>query len=205
MYGMKNEKVMEVYEFLKQHISTYGYPPSVREVCSALSIKSTATVYYYFEKLEELGYIRKSRNKFRALEIVNKDDISSSKDVNLVEIPLIGKISAGIPITAIENYEDTYKFPEGIFKGSSLFMLNVSGDSMLNAGINDKDLIVVKSQPTAENGEIVVAFIDGESTVKRFYKKENKFVLHPENELYEDIILDNVEILGVVVGLIRKY
>lgn len=201
---MKNidVKLKKVLDFMNDFIADNGYPPSVREICKELSIKSTATAYYYLEKLESLNLIKKTKSKNRAIEVVNNNRAIDNK---ITKIPLIGKITAGSPILAVENIEDDVLISNDVFKGGDLFMLKVSGDSMIDAGIFDKDKIIVKKQTTAENGQIVAALIENEATVKRFYKTDDKIILHPENKKYEDIILSDVSILGIIVGLIRKF
>lgn len=200
---MKNldVKLNKVLNFMDGFIQKNGYPPSVREICKELSIKSTATVYYYLEKLESLNLIKKATGKNRAVEIVN----GKSPKKNTVKIPLVGKITAGSPILAVENIEDNFVFSEDLFRGDDLFMLQVLGDSMIDAGIFNGDKIVVKKQNTAKNGDIVAAMIENDATVKRFYKTDANIILKPENKKYENIVLDDVTILGVVVGLVRKF
>ncbi len=188
-------KMQAVLNFINEYNAEFGYSPTVREICSELNIKSTASAYYYIEKLTEEGFLSKSPNKNRAVNFKKKSSVN---------IPLIGTVTAGQPIFAYENYEDYYSFPAGSFSGSDLFMLNVQGTSMIDAGIFDGDKIVVRKQETAENGDIVVALIDDSATVKRFYKKEDHFVLHPENESMADIIVDQLTILGKVIGLVRN-
>ncbi len=189
-------KMRAVLNYINEYNAENGYAPSIREICSQLQIKSTASVYMYLQKLKEEGYLSRTPNRNRAL---------SFKKSSSVNIPLIGTVTAGQPIFAYENYEDFYSVPAGSFPGTDLFMLKVQGTSMIDAGILDGDKIVVRKQDTAENGDIVVALIDDSATVKRFYKKDDHFVLHPENETMEDIIVDNVAILGKVVGLIRSF
>ena len=188
-------KMQAVLNFINEYNAEFGYSPTVREICSELNIKSTASAYYYIEKLTEEGFLSKSPNKNRAVNFKKKSSVN---------IPLIGTVTAGQPIFAYENYEDYYSFPAGSFSGSDLFMLNVQGTSMIDAGIFDGDKIIVRQQPNAENGEIVVALIEDSSTVKRFYKRNGKIVLHPENPRLSDIILDDVVILGKVIGLVRN-
>ncbi len=190
-------KINEVYNFTVEYIDEYGFPPSIREICDKLKIKSTATAYSYVEKLKKQGLLEKSPLKKRAITLQNKRPVFRS-------IPIIGEIRAGLPITAVENLEGHCPLPDDIV-GENIFALKVTGDSMINAGIYDKDTIIVIQQNTAENGEIVVALIDDSATVKRFYKKDGKIVLHPENDQMEDMIFDNVQILGVVKGLVRKF
>ena len=187
-------KMRAVLNYINEYNAGYGYAPSIREICSKLEIKSTASAYMYLQKLKDEGYLNRTPNRNRAL---------SFKKSTSVNIPLIGTVTAGQPIFAYENYEDFYSFPAGSFSGSDLFMLRVQGTSMIDAGILDGDKIVVRKQETAENGDIVVALVDDSATVKRFFKKDDHFVLHPENETMSDIIVDDVAILGKVVGLIR--
>ena len=195
-----DDNLDRVYRYVREYVEENGYPPSVREIGSELHIKSTASVYYYLNKLEEQGKIRKGSNKNRAIEL-------TGPRCKTCDVSLGGRVQAGIPITAIENIEDVFTLPADLFRGSSddLFMLTVQGESMMEAGILDGDLIIVRKQPTANNGDIVVAMIDGEVTVKRFYKKSDHFVLHPENSSMEDIIVRELEIVGLVTGLIRSY
>lgn len=187
-------KMRAVLNYINEYNAEYGYAPSIREICSKLEIKSTASAYMYLQKLKDEGYLNRTPNRNRAL---------SFKKSTSVNIPLVGTVTAGQPIFAYENYEDFYSFPAGSFSGSDLFMLRVQGTSMIDAGILDGDKIVVRKQETAENGDIVVALVDDSATVKRFFKKDDHFVLHPENETMSDIIVDDVAILGKVVGLIR--
>lgn len=191
---IKQEQLDEVLHFIEQFYDDNGYPPSVREICAGMGFKSTATAYNYIDRLRNMGMLQKTDNKKRAVSIQN----------NLKKIPLIGTVTAGSPILATENYEGYYTVPSDEFKGENLFMLHVHGNSMIGAGIFDGDRIIVRQQATAENGEIVVALIDDSSTVKRFYKREDKIILHPENPSLSDIVLDNVVILGKVIGLIRN-
>ena len=169
----------------------------MREICSDLSIKSTATAHYYLSKLADKGLIKKNDDKKRA--------ISVNSQKNFISVPLIGTVTAGTPILAVENFEDYYPLPIEFNTDSEMFMLKVKGDSMINAGIFNGDKIVVKKQEYANNGDIVVALIDDSATIKRFYKKNNKIILHPENDNMQDIVLDNVLILGIVTGLTRKF
>lgn len=188
------DKSEEIFEFIQKFVSENGYAPSVREVCEGCSIKSTATAFTYMNELAERGLIKKYGNKNRAVSIKQ----------NTVSVPLIGTVAAGTPIFATENYEGMYSLPGNFFGGDNLFMLNVHGDSMIKIGMYDGDKIVVKKQETADNGDIVVALVDDSATVKRFYKRENKIILHPENDSMEDFIFDDVVILGKVVGLLRN-
>lgn len=192
-----DEKLEKVYNFTVEFISDNGFPPSVREICSKLNIKSTATAYSYIERLKDKGLLEKSPSKKRALSLSRKIDFKS--------IPLVGTIRAGSPIFAVENLEGYYPLPEEFISNGNEFALRVQGNSMINAGIYDGDIIIVNQQNTANNGEIVVALIDDSATVKRFYKKNQKIILHPENDDLEDMIYDDVSILGIVKGLFRKF
>ena len=186
-----------VLKFIEKYITENGYAPTVREICEACNIPSTATAFTIVNGLAEKGYIAKNKvgeNKRRAVSIKQ----------NAVKVPLIGTVAAGEPIFAQENYEDFFSVPTNMFGSDDLFMLNVKGDSMIKIGMFDGDKIIVRKQETAENGEIVVALVDDSATVKRFYKKGKQFILHPENDTMEDFVFDNVTILGKVVGLIRN-
>ncbi len=194
-----NDKIKKVYDFTVAYIDNNGFPPSVREICNKLSIKSTATAYSYLEKLKSMGLLDKSPMKKRAISIANRP----SKDIK--SIPFVGTISAGTPILAVENLEGYYTLPDDFTVDGDEFALRVKGDSMINAGIFNNDVIIVKQRSTAINGEIVVALIDDSATVKRFYKKSNKIILHPENDTMQDMEFDDVKILGIVKGLIRKF
>ena len=198
---MRNEeKLIKVMDYIRKFSEENGYTPSVREIGKECGIKSTATVHNYIEKLQSKGYLNKTDNKKRAVTIGKG---------SFINIPLLGVVTAGQPIFAYENYEDYYSFPVSEFKGDELFMLRVQGTSMIEAGIMDGDKIIVRRQQTAENGEIVVALVNEEetATVKRFYKKDGKIILHPENEALSDMIFNpqDVSILGKVVGLMRNY
>lgn len=193
-----DQKITDVYNFTVEFINDNGFPPSVREICAKLNIKSTATAYSYIEKLKERGLLEKSPLKKRALTLSRRANEFKS-------VPLVGTIRAGSPIFAVENLEGYYPLPEEFNTGGTEFALKVQGDSMINAGIYEGDIIIVNQQNDATNGEIVVALIDDSATVKRFYRKNGKIILHPENDDLEDMIFDNVSILGVVKGLMRKF
>ena len=195
---ISEEKLNRVMDYIRKFSEENGYTPSVREIAQECGIKSTATVHSYIERLQDKGYLNKTDNKKRAVAI------GRSGGVN---IPLIGTVTAGQPIFAYENYEDYYTFPIGEFKGDDLFMLRVEGTSMIDTGIMNGDKIIVRRQQTAENGEIIVALVDDSATVKRFYYRDGKIVLHPENEALSDMIFEpgEVSILGKVVGLMRNY
>ncbi|AEV68356.1 transcriptional repressor LexA [Acetivibrio clariflavus] len=207
----KNEEMQQkILDFLNEQIQLKGYPPSVREICAAVGFKSTSTVHSYLEKLKKEGLIQKDATKPRALKIVKNNKVEEeSKSVysrrEMVDVPIIGKVTAGQPILAVENIEDTFPLPLDFVQGSNAFMLRVEGDSMIEAGIFDKDYILVKQQSTASNGDIVVALIGDEATVKTFYKEDGYVRLQPENKYFEPIIVrDNLSILGKVIGVFRK-
>ncbi len=219
-----NNTMFDLLEFIRDFQIENGYFPTVREMAKYLNVKSTCTVSYYLDKLCELGILKKHGQKSRALEFLIKEDkwpnILQLKSPNMtkfsfkntssyyhedtIDIPIIGNVTAGQPILAIEEYEEKWTLPYDMFNKSNLFILNVKGDSMINAGIYDGDKIVVSKQNTAENGEIVVALIEDSATVKRFYKEQNHIRLQPENDSMQPLIFDNVTILGKVVGLIRN-
>ena len=198
---MKNElnnKIIKVYEFVCEYVENNGFPPSVREICASLNIKSTASVYTYLGILRDKGLLEKSPLKKRAITLTDKK-------TSFKKIPLLGEITAGTPIFAVENLDGYLPLPPEFSDQEDFFALKVSGNSMINAGIYDKDVIIVKKQDTADNGEIVVSLIDDSATVKRFYKMNDKIVLHPENDEMQDMVFDNVIVLGIVKGLIRKF
>ena len=192
-----NDKLLLVYDFTVDYVEDNGFPPSVREICAKCGIKSTATAYSYLEKLKDKGLLIKSPQKKRALTLP-----SSKKDVK--SVPLIGTITAGTPIFAVENLEGYLPLPKD-FVPEDCFALKVKGDSMCEAGIFNNDVIIVKKSETAENGEKVVALIEDSATVKTFYKKDGKIVLHPENSNMKDMVFNDVTILGIVKGLLRKF
>ena len=206
-----NRREKSILHFIEKQIMTQGYPPSVREIGKAVGLNSTATVHGYLAKLEEKGYIKKKDKKGRTLRLLKgasgESKVTSSKDFytqkELVEVPIIGKIT-GEPILAVENITDTFPIPIDFVGNSESFMLTVRGESMIEAGILDGDYILVKRQNTANNGEIVVALIGDEATVKTFYKEEDHIRLQPENSTMDPIIVPDCEILGKVAGVFRK-
>lgn len=186
-----------VLNFIEKYMAENGYAPSVREICKGCNIASTATCFTIINDLAERGLIEKSKvgeNKRRAISVKQY----------AIKVPLVGTVAAGEPIFAQENYEDFISIPSNLFGTDDMFMLTVKGDSMIKIGMFNGDLIIVKKQETAENGEIVVALVDDSATVKRYFKRDGKFVLHPENDDMEDFVFDEVSILGKVVGLIRN-
>ena len=204
-----NKREKAILSFIEKQINLYQYPPSVREIGKAVGLSSTATVHGYLAKLESKGYIRKESQKGRTLRVVQDDEvIRKPKDVytgkEMVDVPVVGKITAGAPILAVENITDTFPIPLDFVGNSESFMLTVRGESMIEAGILDGDFILVKQQNTAENGEIVVALIEDEATVKTFYKENNYIRLQPENSTMAPIIVPDCKILGKVAGVFRK-
>ena len=210
--GELNKREKAILKFIEKQIMTDGYPPSVREIGKAVGLKSTATVHGYLAKLVEKGYIKKEGKKGRTLKLLKggsgESKVTSSKDFytqkELVEVPVVGKITAGQPILAVENVTDTFPIPVDFVGNSESFMLTVSGESMIEAGILDGDYILVKKQSDAKNGEIVVALIEDEATVKTFYKEKDHIRLQPENHTMDPIIVPNCQILGKVAGVFRK-
>ena len=192
-----DEKLDKVYKFTAEYIENNGFPPSVREICAECNIKSTATAFSYLERLKDRGLIRKTPDKKRSLAL-------KTGNFNYKSVPIIGTIRAGSPIFAVENLDGYCPIPADMNCGDNSFALKVVGNSMINAGIKENDTIIVRGQETADNGEIVVALVDDSATVKRFYKRDGKIILHPENDDMEDMIFDNVKILGVVKGLMRN-
>ena len=200
-YGRITKKQTEILEYIKSQILNKGYPPSVRDICTAVNLKSTSSVHAHLETLEKNGYIRRNPTKPRAIEIIDDNFNLTRREV--VNVPLIGQVAAGQPLLAVENITSYFPIPAEFIPKEEVFMLNVKGESMVNAGIYDGDQIIVKQQSTASNGEIVVALVDDSATVKRFYKENGHIRLQPENDFMEPIIVDSCEIIGKVIGLIR--
>ena len=200
-YGRITKKQTEILEYIKSQILNKGYPPSVRDICTAVNLKSTSSVHAHLETLEKNGYIRRDPTKPRAIEIIDDNFNLTRREV--VNVPLIGQVPAGQPLLAVENITSYFPIPAEFIPKEEVFMLNVKGESMVNAGIYDGDQIIVKQQSTASNGEIVVALVDDSATVKRFYKENGHIRLQPENDFMEPIIVDSCEIIGKVIGLIR--
>lgn len=203
MYEDLSQKQIEILLYIKNEIQRQGYPPAVREICKGVNLKSTSTVHGHLEKLESKGYIRKDPTKPRAIEILDREDDFLLARKKTVDIPIVGKVTAGAPILAVENIEDTFPIPIEIVEGHDVFILRIQGESMIEAGILDEDLVLVQEQKHANNGEIVVAMIEDEATVKRFYKEDNRIRLQPENQFMEPIYTKEVQILGKVIGLYR--
>lgn len=196
----------EILQFIKKYIVKNGYPPTVREIGSSLGLSSPATIHSHLSNLEEKGYIKKDENKNRALELLIENEFAKNED-SLVNVPLLGKVTAGSPIEAIHNPNEYFQLPAYMIPNrKEVFTLKVSGESMINAGIFDNDIVIVERTSDARNGEIVVAMTDeNEVTLKRFFKEKTYIRLQPENDTMEDIILNNVTILGKAIGLYRKF
>lgn len=199
--GRITPKQQEILDFLKKEILTKGYPPAVREICEAVHLKSTSSVHSHLETLEKNGYIRRDPTKSRTIEIIDDNFNLSRREV--VNIPLLGQVAAGQPLLAVENITEYFPIPSEYMPGGEVFMLKVKGDSMINMGIYEGDQIIVRKQNTASNGEVIVALVDDSATVKRFYKENGHIRLQPENDFMDPIIVDDCEILGKVIGLIR--
>lgn len=200
-HGKITDKQREILEFIKDNILAKGYPPSVREICEAVHLKSTSSVHSHLETLEKNGYIRRDPTKPRTIEIL--DDEFGVQHRDLVSIPIIGNVAAGQPILAEENIEGYYPIPAEFLPNRPTFILHVRGDSMVNAGILDGDQVICAEQNTAENGQIVVALVDDSATIKRFYKENGHIRLQPENDFMDPIIVPDARILGKVIGLLR--
>lgn len=197
------KKQLEILEYIKKHLNNHGYPPTVREICKAVNLSSSATVHVHLQKLEDKGYIKRDSSISRG--IIIHDDDREKNNLDIINVPIIGKVTAGIPIEAIENIIDYYPIPADKITNKKVFMLKVIGDSMINKGIYEDDLLLVNKQSHANNGEIVVALLNqNETTVKTFYKKEDHVLLQPENENYEPIKTQDVELIGKVIGLYRE-
>lgn len=204
MYEDLNQRELEILFFIKRFIESKSYPPTVREICSGCNIKSTSTVYYALEKLESTNYIKKDASKTRAIEIVPQDDDILMLKKKTVDVPIVGKVTAGAPILAVQNIEDTMPLPIEFATDKELFILKVSGESMINAGIFAGDYVIIEKCNSARNGEKVLALIDDEATIKTYYKEKNRFRLQPENDSMEPLYFDKIDILGKIVGLYRK-
>lgn len=205
-YGKITVKQQEILEFIKESILNRGYPPAVREICEAVHLKSTSSVHSHLETMEKNGYIRRDPTKPRAIEII--DDNFNLTRRELVNVPIIGTVTAGEPILAVENIEGYFPISPEFLKNKQTFMLKVKGDSMINVGIFSGDYILVEESPTAMDGEIVVALVEDSVTVKRFYKEEDHFRLQPENDAMEPIIVPKntpFSIVGKVIGLFRMF
>ncbi|AZB43043.1 transcriptional repressor LexA [Bacillus sp. FJAT-42376] len=200
-----SKRQQDILEFIKQEVKSKGYPPSVREIGLAVGLASSSTVHGHLARLENKGLIRRDPTKPRAIEILNEDQGAGIPKTGVINVPIIGKVTAGVPITAVENIEEYFPLPERIASPDEhVFMLEIVGNSMIEAGILDGDLVAVRQQQSANNGDIVVAMTeDDEATVKRFFKEKDYIRLQPENSSMEPILLRNVSILGKVIGVYR--
>ena len=202
-YGKITKKQMEILECIKQAILDKGYPPTVRELCDMVHLKSTSTIHANLEALERNGYIRRDPSKPRAIEIVDESFYMTKTD--MVNVPLVGQVAAGMPILASQNIEAYYPIPSEFMPRETAFMLKVKGESMINAGILDGDTVLVKQQNTASNGDMVVALIDDSATVKTFYREDGHIRLQPENDSMDPIIVPDCQIIGKVFGVFRFF
>ena len=195
------EKQQAILQYIKESILKRGYPPAVREICQAVNLRSTSSVHAHLESLERKGYIRKDPSKPRTIEVVDESFNLTRRE--MVNVPLLGEVAAGVPMFAEENISDYFPFPADMLPNADIFMLKVKGDSMVNVGIFDNDKILVAKQNHANNGDIVVALMDDTATVKTYYKEKNYIRLQPQNDDMEPILVKDVSILGKVIGLFR--
>lgn len=202
-YGKISDKQREILDYIKTEILNKGYPPTVRDICEAVKLKSTSSVHSHLEALEKNGYIRRDPTKPRAIEIVDDNFNLTRREV--VNVPMIGRVAAGQPILAVENIESYFPIPTEFMPNAESFMLRVQGESMINAGIFDGDNILVEKCDTAHNGEMVVALVDDSATVKTFYKEGDHIRLQPENDFMDPIIVPDCKILGKVFGVFRLF
>lgn len=201
--GKITKKQEEILEYIKSEILCKGYPPAVREICEAVHLKSTSSVHSHLESLEKNGYIRRDPTKPRAIEIIDETFNLTRREV--VNVPLVGRVAAGEPILAEQNIENYFPIPIEFMPNNSTFMLEVQGESMVNAGILDGDYVLVEQMPSAENGDMVVALLEDSATVKTFYKENGFYRLQPENDFMDPIIVPEVEIVGKVIGVFRFF
>ena len=201
--GKISKKQLEILEYIKAQILERGFPPAVREICEAVNLKSTSSVHSHLETLEKNGYIRRDPTKPRAIEIL--DDTFNLTRREVVNVPLVGRVAAGEPLLAQENIENYFPIPMEFMPNKQTFMLTVKGESMINAGILDGDMVLVEQDHTASNGDMVVALVEDGATVKTFYKEEGVYRLQPENDYMEPIIVKEVSILGKVIGIFRFF
>ena len=202
-YGKISDKQREILEYIKAEILNKGYPPAVREICEAVKLKSTSSVHAHLETLEKNGYIRRDPTKPRAIEIVDENFNLTRRE--MVNVPIVGRVAAGEPILAVENIENYFPIPAEFMPNEQTFILQVQGESMVNAGILDGDYILVEQQTTANDGDMAVALVDDSATVKTFYKENGYYRLQPENDFMEPIIVSDVMIMGKVIGTFRFF
>ena len=201
--GKISKKQLEILEYIKSQILERGFPPAVREICEAVNLKSTSSVHSHLETLQKNGYIRRDPTKPRAIEIL--DDNFNLTRREMVNVPIVGQVAAGEPILAQQNIENYFPIPVEFMPNRQTFLLKVKGESMINAGILDGDMVLVEETPAASNGDMVVAMVDDGATVKTFYKEEGIFRLQPENDFMDPIIVKEVTILGKVIGVFRFF
>ena len=205
-YEGLSDKQVKILQYIKDELTLRGYPPSIREICKAVGLSSTSSVHAHLNTLEEKGYIKKGTNKRRALELIDIDDICSDMPKKeIINLPIIGTVTAGSPILAVENIDDTLPISIDFVGNKESYVLKVKGESMIEAGILNGDYVIVNSQHTAKNGDIVVALIGDEATVKTFYKEKDHIRLQPENSSMDPILIKEPYILGVVKAVVRKY
>jgi len=204
LYENLTQRQIDILDYIKKEISLKGYPPSVREIGEAVGLSSSSTVHGHLTTLEEKGYLRRNPAKPRAMEVIDSS-FSYKRTKEMLDIPILGRVTAGQPILAVENIEDVFPVPQSFINSNkSLFMLTVQGESMIEAGIHDGDYLIVEQTSRAKNGDIVVALLDDEATVKRFFQEKDWVRLQPENRFMEPIIVKDIRILGRVIGLFRK-
>ena len=199
--GKISPKQQEILEYIKSQILERGFPPAVRDICEAVHLKSTSSVHSHLETLEKNGYIRRDPTKPRAIEILDESFNFTRRE--MVNVPMVGRVAAGEPLLAEQNVENYFPIPMEFMPNNQTFMLRVKGDSMINIGIFDGDLVLVEQMQTARNGEVIVALVEDGATVKRFFKEEGVFRLQPENDALDPIIVKEVQILGKVIGVFR--
>lgn len=206
--GLSNRQQL-IYDFIKQHVLEKGFPPSVREIGEAVGLNSTSTVHNHLKKIEDLGYIKRDKTKPRTIEILEFHQtpatINQAPPRETAYIPMVGQVTAGQPILATENITDTFPLPADFVESGEYFMLQIKGDSMIEAGILDHDFVLVRKQQDAKNGEIVIALIEDSATCKTFYKESNRIRLQPENSNMDPIYVQQMSILGIVKGVYRKF
>jgi repressor LexA len=205
-YEGLSDKQVQILKYIKDELTIRGYPPSIREICKAVDLSSTSSVHAHLNTLEEKGYIKKGTNKRRALELIDVDDICSDMPKKeIINLPIIGTVTAGSPILAVENIDDTLPISIDFVGNKESYVLKIKGESMIEAGILNGDYVIVNSQHNAKNGDIVVALIDDEATVKTFYKEKDHIRLQPQNSSMDPILIKEPYILGVVKAVVRKY
>ncbi len=202
-YGKITQKQSDILEFIKSELLSKGYPPTVRDICNAVNLKSTSSVHAHLETLEKNGYIRRDPTKPRAIEIIDENFSLTGREI--VNVPIVGRVAAGEPLLATQNIENYFPIPMEFMPNNDVFILEVKGESMINVGIFEGDWIVVEKKNTARNGEIIVALVDDSATVKTFYKEDGHIRLQPENDSMDPIIVPDCKILGKVISLYRRF